>query len=226
MASSQDPFHLVKKEIQEAVNDVQGKYARWSGLTTSNPERMDLSSEVERGCGSVMWQLDELQHAIEKASENPSRFNLTQSELESRTSWVESTRAQISNVQQSVKIANQRARHGDGQNPALVDRNDQFVSDQRMQQEMIVRQQDQELEEMGKAVDRLGQVGLTIHDELSHQQRMLDDLDEDIDITTNRMRAAQKKIADIIKKTGMKWHFCVIVLLSITLLILAFVAFS
>ncbi|GMH37728.1 hypothetical protein BSKO_05601 [Bryopsis sp. KO-2023] len=226
MASSQDPFHLVKKEIQDAVNDVQGKFARWSGLTSTNPERMQLSSDVEKGCASVMWQLDELSHAIEKASENPSRFNLTQSELESRTGWLESTKAQISNVQQSLKVANQRARFGDGQNPGLVSRNDQYVSDQRMQQEMIVRQQDEDLDEMGKVVDRLGQVGLTIHDELSHQQRMLDDLDEDLDITTNRMRAAQRKIADIIKKSGGKWQFCTIVLLSILLIVLVLIAFS
>lgn len=89
---------------------------------------------------------------------------------------------------------------------------------------VLGRRQDEDLEAMGEQVQRLGQVGLTIHEELSTQQNMLDDLDEDVDITTNRMRAAQKKIADIIKKSGGKKQFLLIIALVIVLLVLVVIA--
>lgn len=77
---------------------------------------------------------------------------------------------------------------------------------------------------MGQQVERLGQVGLTIHEELSTQQHMLDDLEEDIDVTHNRMRAAQKKIAEVIRKSGGKTQFITIIVLLVVLVILVAVA--
>lgn len=88
------------------------------------------------------------------------------------------------------------------------------------------RRQDEDLEAMGQQVERLGQVGLTIHEELTTQQHMLDDLEEDIDITNNRMRAAQKKIAEVIRKSGGKAQFLTIIGLLVVLVILVAIAFG
>ena len=89
---------------------------------------------------------------------------------------------------------------------------------------MHCRQQDEHLDEMGQAVGRLGQIGLSIHDELTNQAGILDDLEDDIGVTSSRLKMAQRKIGDVIKKSGGKWYFCLIVSLSITLLILIIVA--
>jgi hypothetical protein len=56
------------------------------------------------------------------------------------------------------------------------------------------RQQDAHLEDIEAAVTRLGRVGLTIHEELSSQGQMLDELEEDVDTTHSRLRATQKKV--------------------------------
>lgn len=46
---------------------------------------------------------------------------------------------QVSNIEKSVKVANERARHGDGQNMDAVNLNEAFVTDQRMEQQQIIR---------------------------------------------------------------------------------------
>ncbi len=46
---------------------------------------------------------------------------------------------------------------------------------------MLIRQQDEDLVELGQGVDRLNEMSLGINQELKTQNKMLDDLDKDID---------------------------------------------
>lgn len=204
---------------------MQDQFARWSGLQASNPERVKLGTEIEHGIASVVWQLDELGHAIDKAAMNPVKFHLTSSELEKRQGWLNNTRKQIANMDKSVKSATERARLGEPGVPnQYVQENDRFIADQRQQMELMIRHQDDQLGEVEQAVDRLGKVGLSMYDELEAQADLLNEMEGDIDVTNSKLKAAQLKMADIVKKTGGKWYFISIVVLSLILLILIIVA--
>ena len=48
------------------------------------------------------------------------------------------------------------------------------------------RQQDDELDQLGQHVERLGGLGREIHGELESQSRMLDELDEEVETTHHR----------------------------------------
>lgn len=89
----------------------------------------------------------------------------------------------------------------------------------------------------------LGQIGLTLHDELETQNRLvwakrpsagdwcfacrlLDDLDEDVDSTTAKMTHAMKKVNRILKDTADKKPWCVIAVLSLILIVLIVVVFN
>ena len=86
------------------------------------------------------------------------------------------------------------------------------------------RQQDTELDELGQHVQRIGQVGLQIHDELEAQGTMLDDLHEDVEGTQTRLQQAQKKMAHVLKKAGLRGQLCIIVFLIVLLVILLAIA--
>ena len=49
-------------------------------------------------------------------------------------------------------------------------------------------------------------IALTVNEELDLQARLLDDLDEDVDVTHNRMRAAQKKLKSVMARSGKLPH--------------------
>lgn len=53
--------------------------------------------------------------------------------------------------------------------------------DAQAEAKMLIRQQDEDLVELGQGVDRLNEMSLGINQELKTQNKMLDDLDKDID---------------------------------------------
>eukprot|EP01018_Ginkgo_biloba_P022953 Gb_30438 [translate_table: standard] len=68
---------------------------------------------------------------------------------------------------------------------------------------LLSREQDEELDELSASVERLGGVGLTIHEELMGQERILEELDQDMDKTSNRLEFVQVSHNDSTGKTRM-----------------------
>ncbi len=58
------------------------------------------------------------------------------------------------------------------------------------------------------------------------QGTMLDELDEDVEGTSARLAAAQKRINHVLTKAGMRGQLCIIVFLIAVLAVLVVVAFS
>ena len=88
----------------------------------------------------------------------------------------------------------------------------------------LCRRQDEDLDELSESVARLGNVGLTIGEELDAQGKMLEELEEDVDGTTTRLAAAQRKLTQVIKKSGMGGQIAIIICLIITLVVLMVIA--
>ncbi|KAI3674747.1 hypothetical protein L2E82_51973 [Cichorium intybus] len=53
------------------------------------------------------------------------------------------------------------------------------------------RQQDEELDELGTSVEKIGSVGLTIHDELLSEEKIMEELGSEMDSTANRLDFVQ-----------------------------------
>lgn len=85
------------------------------------------------------------------------------------------------------------------------------------------RQQDDDLDQLGEHVVRLGQMGRQIGEELGTQSQMLDELDADLDSTNNRLMAAQKKMTHVLRRAGMRGQLCIIGVLLILLVVLLFI---
>lgn len=45
-------------------------------------------------------------------------------------------------------------------------------------------------------------IALTINEELGLQERLLDELDEDVDVSHSRLKAAQKKLGAVMRQAG------------------------
>lgn len=69
-------------------------------------------------------------------------------------------------------------------------------------------------------------MGLQIHDELQTQNVMLEQLDEDVEQTTSRLAAAQKKINTVLQKAGLRGQLMIIGILLVLLVVLVLIAFS
>ncbi|CAD6234705.1 unnamed protein product [Miscanthus lutarioriparius] len=103
--------------------------------------------------------------------------------------------------------------------------NDDFISSESDRQLLLMRQQDEELDELSESVQRIGGVGLTIHEELSGQERILNDLSLETETTSNRLDFVQKRVAMVMKKAGIKGQIMLIAFLVVLFIILFVLVF-
>jgi len=201
MSSANDPFYLVKEEIQESVNKVKALCDRVDRLPEGNGERVRYATSAKSECESVFWQLDELDRATAMAERDFARFKVDASELTSRKRWTAATKATASALCDKANgVIEARKRRGAGYHGGgggdddAASRqqqraaNDGYLEAQSDQQQTLLRRQDVDLDDISASISRIGQVGLTIGEELDTQGRMLDDLETDVEGTNSRLR--------------------------------------
>lgn len=68
-------------------------------------------------------------------------------------------------------------------------------------------------------------IALTINEELGLQERLLDELEEDVDVSHSRLKAAQKKLGKVMKQSGTCTSMLVTIGLMLVLMIIVIVGF-
>lgn len=69
-------------------------------------------------------------------------------------------------------------------------------------------------------------IALTVNEELDLHRRLLDDLDEDVEVTHSRLRAAQKKLKIVMKNSGNCKSMCFTMLLMVILAVVLILTFK
>ncbi|KQK11674.1 syntaxin-61 [Brachypodium distachyon] len=232
MSSAQDPFYIVREEIQGSIGKLQTTFQRWEQIASNTGEYVHLTKELLTSCESIEWQVDELEKTISVASRDPAYYGLDEVELSRRRNWTGSARSQVGAVRRAVekgKNNSAMARHqdlmGTSRNHYSSQDNDDYIASESDRQLLLMRQQDDELDELSASVQRIGGVGLTIHEELSGQERILNDLSLEMETTSNRLDFVQKKVAVVMKKAGIKGQIMLILFLVILLIILFVLVF-
>ncbi|KAI3940120.1 hypothetical protein MKX01_006958, partial [Papaver californicum] len=184
MSSPQDPFYIVKEEIQDSIDKLQSTFHQWENVLSNTGERVHLTKELQTGCESIEWQVDELDKAIAVAARDPSWYGIDEVELEKRRRWTSTARTQVGVMKKAVEAGKARSANGMRQELMRVPNdpyqagksssyaaqdNDDFISSESDRQMLLIKQQDDELDELSASVQRIGGVGLTIHEELTGQ---------------------------------------------------------
>ncbi|KAI3706173.1 hypothetical protein L6452_23733 [Arctium lappa] len=107
----------------------------------------------------------------------------------------------------------------------IAGENDGFISSESDRQMLLMKQQDEELDEMSESIQRIGDVGLTIHEELLGQDQIIDELGMEMESTSNRLDFVQKKVGMVMKKAGMKGQLMMILFLVVLFIVLFILVF-
>ena len=145
-------------------NDIQQKLNRFHTLASSHPERKGIAAEVNEDCDSIAEQLDMLSEAVETASENPARFNLTMEEIGSRRKWIQTQKQKVLGIKDSIKTITAGPRLPPAAEKTMAE-NQAFLGSAIQAQEQIMRQQDTQLDSLAKGIDTVQQMGdqIAIH---------------------------------------------------------------
>ena len=96
---------------------------------------------------------------------------------------------------------------------------------QFVRQQQLIREQDGELDELGRQVELVGRMGKEIGGELDLQANLIGELNDDLDHTQGRLAAATSNVQRLLKKNG-KFQCAAIAFLVVVLVILVWVAFK
>ncbi|KAI5660840.1 hypothetical protein M9H77_20163 [Catharanthus roseus] len=244
-SSAQDPFYIVKEEIQESIDKLLSTFHHWERIPPDSVEQVHLTKELLAGCESIEWQVDELGKTIDVAARDPSWYGINEAELERRRRWTSNARNQVRNVKKAVvsgkeanglstssadgmrrelmRLASPHQTEGSNQYPTQD--NDDLISSESDRQLLLIKQQDEELDELSASVERIGGVSLTIHEELLAQEKIIDDLGNEMESTSNRLDFVQKKVGMIMKKAGAKGQIMMILFLLVLFIVLFVLVF-
>ncbi|XP_017978020.1 PREDICTED: LOW QUALITY PROTEIN: syntaxin-61 [Theobroma cacao] len=242
MSKAQDPFYIVKEEIQDSIDKLQLSFHQWERI----PPTLGSKYISQKSCLLIVRALngrkvDELDKTISVAARDPSWYGIDEVELEKRRRWTSTARTQVGNIKKAVvagkengntAIAMRRelirlpnSHQPDRSNQYSAEDNDDFIASESDRQMLLIKQQDEELDELSASVERIGGVGLTIHEELLAQEKIVDELGTEMDSTTNRLDFVQKKVAMVMKKASAKGQIMMILFLLVLFIILFILVF-
>ncbi|EDO43377.1 predicted protein [Nematostella vectensis] len=248
--SLEDPFFVVRDEVQKAVTNVQGLYTRWQDLlndprTVGKDEYNWTTNELRNNIRSIEWDLEDLDETIGIVEANPRKFNMDPAELNTRKSFVKQTRDSINSIKDHMNSPVAKTKVENSSRDALmggknnrpqdkysrldreIERSNQtFIDDQQQQQSLLMQQQDEQLEMVGHSVGVLKTMGRKIGDEVDEQNVMLDDFGHELEMTDSKLNQVVLKVEKVLRLSDDKRQCYVlvglIVLMAIVIILFIF----
>lgn len=249
--SLEDPFFVVKGEVQKAVNTARGLYQRWTELLQEealvSKEELDwTTNELRNSLRSIEWDLEDLEETIGIVESNPRKFKIEGDEVAERRAFVESTRDTVREMKDHISSPSAVAKTERKSRQALLgggpsrggvqaDRytlldqdlgNSRYIEDQQAQQQLIVEQQDEQLELVSGSIRVLKNMSGRIGDELDEQAVMLGEFSEEMDQTSSRMDSVLKKMEKVSHMTSSRRQWCAIAVLAVILVVVLILLFA
>ncbi|XP_061882417.1 syntaxin-10 [Entelurus aequoreus] len=245
--SLEDPFFVVKGEVQKATARARGLFDRWEELlqdgTQVSRDELDWSTNELRNClRAIDWDLEDLSETISIVESNPGKFRLGEDELRERRGFVEQTRKSVQDMKDRLSspaavaqtekknkealLAASAPDRSTGLEAHLVSTNSRYLQDQQEQQQLIMQEQDDNLELVSGSIRVLKDMSGRIGDELDQQAIILGDFGDEMDQTSSRMDSVLKKLEKVSHMTSSRRQWCAIGVLAAVLVVVLILFFA
>ncbi|KAJ6426043.1 hypothetical protein OIU84_026593 [Salix udensis] len=213
-------------EASKLGDEINGMISGKNSLAASGPETQRHLSAIRRKITILRTKLDILQSLL---SELPSKQPATGKEMNQRQDMLKNLSMKVNQMASILNMSSAANRENllgpdkktdDIMNKATGLNNHGLVGFQRQ----IMKEQDQGLEKLEETVISTKHIALAVNEELSLHTKLLDDLDEHVDVTNSRLQMVQRKLAYLNKRT--KGGCSSLILLVIAIVILIVVIFQ
>uniref|UniRef100_A0A3Q2D6I9 Syntaxin 6 n=1 Tax=Cyprinodon variegatus TaxID=28743 RepID=A0A3Q2D6I9_CYPVA len=225
--SMEDPFFVVKGEVEKAVHAAQSLHHRWSELLQegggASKEEVDwTTNELRNSLRSIEWDLEDLDETISIVESNPKKFNLDAAELTKRKAFIISTRRTVKEMKEQMSSpAAGSDRHTKPVLAHILPPDITHIG----QSALIAEKQDEQLELVSGTIGVLKNMSERIGMELDEQAVMLDDFGHEMDHTQSRLDNVMKKLAKVSHMTSDRRQWCAIGVLLLILLVVIILFF-
>jgi|Transcript_45894 hypothetical protein len=239
MSGSADPYYMAQEEVRSAIKKIQSRHEEWKKLLngdTRSARFAELHAEISGELTQLGYDLQDITATIDMVEEHRGKFEIDDSEIKKRKDFVKASQRSVQDIKDNInsrqalgKIDADRRQANSNRDSErsqeVVRENEAFLSRQRQDQQQIMQHQDEALTALSDSVKRLGDTAQTINVELQDQQRMLEELEEDIDKETENLNFVMKKVGRLLKTSDHK-QLCVIIALFLLMLGLLFLVIN
>ncbi|XP_052179130.1 syntaxin-52-like isoform X1 [Diospyros lotus] len=203
MASSSDPWIREYNEAVKLADDINGMISERSSLPASGPEAQRHASSIRRKITILGTRLDSLQSLLSKL---PNKQPLTEKEMNRRKDMLANLRSKVNQMASTLNMSNFANRDnllGPEIKPAdamsRVSGLDNYgiVGLQRQ----VMKEQDEGLERLEETVISTKHIALAVNEELDLHSRLIDNLDQHVEVSDSRLQRVQKNLAILNKRT-------------------------
>lgn len=102
-----DPFNIVKEELKRSVNKTKSIIESYNVLAineNSNDTSLKMLTDIRTNLKSINWDIQDLEETINIASKNPAKFNLSDSDIENRRQFINTTREFVKKTKKTYSI--------------------------------------------------------------------------------------------------------------------------
>ncbi|XP_043807100.1 syntaxin-52 isoform X2 [Manihot esculenta] len=190
MASSSDSWMKEYSEAAKLADDINGMIAERSSFPASGPETQRHASATRRKITILGTKLDSLQSLLTKL---PGKQQISEKEMNRRKDMVANLRTKVNQMASTLdmsKFANRDSLFGPEIKADDAMRRTEGLDNHGIVglQRQIMREQDEGLEKLEETVTSTKHIALAVNEELGLHTRLIDDLDQHVDVTDSRLR--------------------------------------
>ncbi|KAI9207433.1 syntaxin 6, N-terminal-domain-containing protein [Polychytrium aggregatum] len=206
------------------------------------------TTEIKGAIQSIELDLKDLEDTVKIVQANPERFKLDPREVVQRKDFVKKMKKTVEEMKQAVNnpstikrtetaqrntLLASKPSPGDKSSPQLTNRqgptqqdyerrNTRFIENESLNQQQIMRHQDQQLDGISSTITGMREVATVIGMELDDQTRLIEDVDERVDTTSGKLKAGMKRLDNFIQSNSNKKQqitICILVIILIIVLV-------
>ncbi|KAI6383590.1 hypothetical protein MCOR25_000043 [Pyricularia grisea] len=242
-----DPFLQVQQDVLTQLGSARplfASYLRIRSLTTAatSPELSSARSDLESALSSLAEDLADLVESVKAVEANPAAFGLNAAEVTRRKRLVQEVGGEIEDMREELaKATAAAAASGTGKRSAAGgakssagglpnphdfaipdgDGTDNYAEFEQRQQLTMMREQEEDLDEVFQTVGNLRRQADDMGRELEEQREMLEVADGLADRVGDRLQTGMQKMQYIIRRNEDRWSsFCIGVLIFVLILLL------
>ncbi|KKA29587.1 hypothetical protein TD95_003461 [Thielaviopsis punctulata] len=225
-----DPFLQVQQDVLSQLSSTRqlfSSYMRIRQLAThsDSPELASARADLSAALDTLSEDAQDLHDAVAAVESSPAAFGLDAAEVTRRRHFVQDVTAEISSMQSELATRsglpdpNMFALDDAGPR-ARADDDDYAAHFEEMQQQQIMRQQDEQLDDVFQTVGNLRRQADDMGRELEEQREMLEVVEHVADRVGGRLQTGMQKLQYVVKHNEDTLSSCCIGLLIMVLIIL------
>ncbi|KAL8505489.1 hypothetical protein ACS0TY_016658 [Phlomoides rotata] len=203
MAASNDTWVREYNEAVRLADDITNMISERSTLPSSGPEAQRHTSAIRRKVTILGTRLESLQSLLSKL---PSKQSLSEKEMNRRRDMVGNLKSKVIQMASTLNMSNFANRDsllGPEIKPADAMSRASGLDNQGVVglQRQIMKEQDDGLEKLEETVISTKHIALAVNEELGLHTRLIDNLDEHVEVTGSRLQRVQRRLAILNKRT-------------------------